>query len=157
MRRAKILIRLGTLTLLVLSCCGSFVCLVLRFYSTVSTIKVISSQSDNMSTLSLGRPPKWLTSTIKCPYLDNCPATWTGREWPVEIISWPNLYEIYVAGPEDWTCDLLNTIWRAHLTDPEGLATEEMLLENNDGQWWQMDKRGVFDIFSLWWAWLNSL
>ena len=40
--------------------------------------------------------------------------------WAVEIISWPNLYERYVAGPEDRT--LLNTSWTAYRTDLVGPA-----------------------------------
>ena len=38
----------------------------------------------------------------------------------VEIISWPNLYERYLAGPEDRTRDHLNTSQTAHPTDIVG-------------------------------------
>ena len=44
-----------------------FCLFVLRFYDPVNTIKVMSSQSVNLSTLFLGRLPEWLTST-KCLY-----------------------------------------------------------------------------------------
>ena len=50
--------------------------LVLRFYGPVNTIKVILSQSINISTLFLGRLPKQLTITIVpilLPETDNCP------------------------------------------------------------------------------------
>ena len=74
-----------------------FVCL--RFCGPVNAIKVVLSWSVNLSTLFLGRLPKWLTGT-KCPYFQRSALLklFCGRErMAVKIISWPNRYKRYMA------------------------------------------------------------
>ena len=84
------------------------------FYGPVNTFRSCRA-SVTLSTQALGRLPKWLTCT-KSPWISGMEGMAT------EITSWPNVYELYVAGSEDRTQYLLNTSWTAHPTDLVGPA-----------------------------------
>ena len=83
----------------------------------------------NLSTLFKGRLPKRLTSS-KSPLTGYCPTWISGRErMAVEIVSWPNGYGRYVAGPRIEPATWIVSVWwhirqtyRAWLTACEGGA-----------------------------------
>ena len=95
----------------------------LRFYGTINTIKVMSSQSVILLTLFLGRfrPTKRLTVNqylvlILLPVTDNCPPWINGRgRMAEEIISWPISTKVMCPGwgsnsqPLDLQSDVLPT------------------------------------------------
>ena len=67
--------------------------------------------------------PDQYWESILLPVTDNCPTWISGTEkMAIEIISWPNHCERYVAGPDDRTHNLLNTSRTSHPTDIVGLA-----------------------------------
>ena len=112
-----------------------YVCLFdLQFYGPVDTIRSSQMWSVILSTLFLGRLPKRLTSKYLLPILlpvtDSCPTWISGRKrMIIEIISWPNLNERYVARTEDQTDDLLNTSWTGNPTYLAGPAHSMSVLD----------------------------